>query len=58
MTDEKSGTDKAHVVELAALLMLEKIITQEINTGIESGKPYKDIYRAIKNRLSVFSDRR
>lgn len=50
--------DKAHVVELAALLMLEKIITQEINTGIESGKPYKDIYRAIKNRLSAFSDRR
>lgn len=44
--------DKAHTVELSALLMVEKIIAQEIRTGIEAGKPYKEIYSGLKEKLS------
>ena len=45
--------DRAHTVELSALLMAEKIIAQEIRTGIEAGKPYKVIYTGLKERLSA-----
>lgn len=44
--------DKAHTLELSALLMVEKIIAQEIRTGIDAGKPYKEIYTGLKERLS------
>lgn len=47
--------DKAHTVELSALLMVEKIIAQEIRTGIEAGRPYKNIYQSIKERMTALS---
>lgn len=46
--------DKAHTVELSALLLAEKAIAQEIRAGIEAGKPYKDIYARLKERLHAF----
>lgn len=45
--------DKAHTVELSALLMVEKVIAQEIRVGIEAGRPYKDIYAGLKEKLSA-----
>ena len=45
--------DRAHAVELSVLLMVEKIIAQEISTGIEAGRPYKDIYAGLKEKLSA-----
>lgn len=47
--------DKAQVVQLTTLLLVEKVIAQEIAAGIETDKPYKAIYQAIKDRLAVFS---
>ena len=47
--------DKAHTVELSALLMVEKIIAQEIRTGIEAGRPYRNIYQSIKERMTALS---
>lgn len=47
--------DRAQVVQLTTLLLVEKVITQEIAAGIEAGAPYKEIYRAIKDRLTAFS---
>lgn len=44
--------DKAHTVELAALLMVEKIIAKEIRTGIQAERSYKEIYAGIKEKLS------
>ena len=44
--------DRAHAVELSVLLMVEKVIAQEISTGIEAGRPYKDIYAGLKAKLS------
>ena len=46
--------DRAQVVQLTALLLVEKTIAQEITAGIEAGEPYWAIYRAIKNRLAAF----
>lgn len=46
--------DKAQVVQLTALLLVERAIAQEIASGIEAGAPYWAIYRAIKDRLSAF----
>ena len=43
--------DKAHTVELSALLMVERIIAREIRSGIEAGRPYKEIYSALKEKL-------
>lgn len=45
--------DRAHAVELSVLLMVEKIIAQEISTGIEAGRPYNDIYAGLKEKLSA-----
>ena len=47
--------DKAQVVQLTTLLLVERVITQEITAGIEGQKPYKVIYQAVKDRLSAFS---
>lgn len=47
--------DSAQVVQLTTLLLVEKMIAQEITAGIEAEAPYKEIYRTIKDRLSVFS---
>lgn len=46
--------DKAQVVQLTALLLVEQTIAGEITAGIESGTPYWAIYRAIKDRLAAF----
>lgn len=46
--------DKAQVVQLTALLLVEQTIAQEITAGIETGVPYWAIYRAIKDRLTAF----
>lgn len=46
--------DKAQVVQLTALLLVENVIAQEIAVGIEDGQPYKAIYRAVKDRLATF----
>lgn len=47
--------DKAQVVQLTSLILIEKLITQEITVGIEAGKHYKDIYQSIKDRLAAFN---
>ena len=47
--------DKAQVVQLTTLLLVEKVIAQEITAGIEAGQPYKAIYQAIKDKLAAFS---
>lgn len=46
--------DKAQVVQLTALLLVEQTIAREIMAGIEAGEPYWAIYQAIKDRLSAF----
>lgn len=46
--------DRAQVVQLTALLLVEQTIAREITAGIEAGAPYWAIYRAIKNRLVAF----
>lgn len=45
--------DKAQVVQLTALLLVENTIAQEIAAGIEAGQPCKAVYRAVKNRLAA-----
>lgn len=47
--------DKAQVVQLTALLLVEQTIAREITAGIRDGIPYWGIYRGIKNRLAAFS---
>ena len=46
--------DKAQVVQLTALLLVEQTIAREITAGIEAGAPYWAIYQTIKDRLAVF----
>ena len=46
--------DKAQVVQLTTLLLVEKIIAQEIAAGIEAERPYREIYQAVKERLTAF----
>jgi len=47
--------DKAQVVQLTALLLAENLISQEITAGIQAGRPYKEIYQAVKDKLAAFS---
>lgn len=47
--------DKAQVVQLTALLLVEQTIAREITVGIETRVPYWAIYRAVKDRLAAFS---
>lgn len=46
--------DRAHVEELTALMLIERVIAEEIRAGIAAGKPYKEIYTAIQQRLLTF----
>lgn len=46
--------DRAQVVQLTALLLVEQTIAREITAGIEAGEPYWAIYRAIRDRLAAF----
>lgn len=43
--------NRAHVIELSTLLMVERAIEKEIRTGIEAGIPYKEIYQSIKEHI-------
>lgn len=56
LADKTTGIaerDKAQVVQLTALLLVENTIAQEIAAGIEAGQPYKEIYQAVKDRLAA-----
>ena len=46
--------DKAQVVQLTSLLLVEKVVAREIAQGIEAGTHYKAIYQAIKDKLAAF----
>lgn len=46
--------DRAQVVQLTALLLVEQTIAREITAGIKAGAPYWAIYRAIRDRLAAF----
>ena len=50
-----SDRDRATVVQLNTLLLLEGMIGEEIQKGISAGQPYKTVYQACKDRLSGFS---
>lgn len=47
--------DKAQTIQLTTLLLVERVIAQEITAGVEAEKPYKAIYQAVKDRLAAFS---
>lgn len=44
--------DLAHVEQLSGLMLVERIIAEEIRAGIAAGKPYKEIYTDLQARLS------
>ena len=44
--------DLAHVEQLSGLMLVERIIAEEIRAGIAAGKPYKRIYTDLQARLS------
>ncbi len=45
--------DKATVIQLTTLLMVERVIAQEISAGIAAELPYKEIYQRCKQRLGA-----
>ena len=47
--------DMATVVQLTSLLLVEQVIAQEITAGIEEERPYRAIYQAVKDRLTVLA---
>lgn len=47
-----TNRDTAHVEQLTALILIERVITEEIRAGISAGKPYKEIYTDLQTRLS------
>lgn len=49
-----SQRDRATVIQLTTLLMVERMIAQEIDRGIERSTPYKEIYQSCKKRLAAF----
>ena len=49
-----SDRSKATVIQLTTLLIVERMIAQEIQTGILNALPYKAIYQACKDRLATF----
>lgn len=51
-----SDRDKATVMQLNNLSLIEHIILNVIDSGIIEGKHYKEIYRDCKNRLQTFKD--
>lgn len=44
--------DLAHVEQLSGLMLVERIIAEEIRAGIAAGNPYKEIYTDLQARLS------
>lgn len=51
-TAEITDRDLAHVEQLSGLMLVERIIAEEIRAGIAAGKPYKQIYTDLQARLS------
>lgn len=54
LADRTAGVterDKARTTELSALLMVERIVAQEIRAGIEAGEPYRAIYATVREKL-------
>lgn len=47
-----TNRDTAHVEQLTALILIERVITEEIRAGISAGKLYKEIYTDLQTRLS------
>lgn len=47
-----TNRDAAHVEQLTALVLIERVITEEIRAGIAAKKPYKEIYTDLQARLS------
>lgn len=47
-----TNRDTAHVEQLTALILIERVITEEIRAGISAGKQYKEIYTDLQTRLS------
>lgn len=48
--------DAAHVEQLTALMLIERVISDEIRAGIAAGNPYRDIFTAIQQRLTTFGE--
>lgn len=48
--------DAAHVEQLTALMLIERVISDEICAGIAAGNPYRDIFTAIQQRLTTFGE--
>ena len=48
--------DAAHVEQLTALMLIERVISDEILAGIAAGNPYRDIFTAIQQRLTTFGE--
>lgn len=46
----------AHVEQLTLLMLVERVIADEIRVGIAAGMPYKEIYAAIRHRLLMFGE--
>lgn len=46
----------AHVEQLTLLMLVERVIADEIRAGIAAGMPYKEIYTAIRHRLLAFGE--
>lgn len=46
----------AHVEQLTLLMLVERVIADEIRAGIAAKKPYKEIYTAIRHRLLTFGE--
>lgn len=44
--------DLAHVEQLAALMLIERVISDEIRAGMEAGKHYKQIHASLQARLN------
>lgn len=57
LADDTAGIDerdKAQTVQLTSLMLIEKIIAREIQSGIQAQMPYKAIYQTIKGKLAAF----
>ena len=50
-----SDRDTASVIQLNTLLLVENLIAQEIQSGIQRAEPYRDIYTACRARLGSFA---
>lgn len=51
---EKGSRNNATIKQLTRLSLVEEIIKQCIESGISQEMPYKDIYKACKQRMDDF----